>query len=68
MERPVTPIEVKFRTGDRHQLQTVHAETLQIPKAVDDAVKAIVELLDLQFINDQVVQFGSSIRRVSPYE
>src|SRR5262252_8585089 len=61
-------IKVEFRAGDRHQFQAVHPETLQICEPVDDAVKHIIELLDLQFIYDEVIEFRRLIRRIGPHE
>jgi hypothetical protein len=43
-------------------------EALQIREPVDDALKPIIELLDLQFIYDEVIEFRRLIRSIGPHE
>src|SRR5437879_1104880 len=66
VERPIPPIEVQLRTGDGHQFQAVDAETLEIGEPINDAVKVVVEFLDLHFINDQVIKLRRFIRVIGP--
>ena len=58
VQRAIAPVEIKLDAGDGHEFEAVDAETLQIIKAVDDTVESVVELFDLQFVDDEVVEFG----------
>src|SRR5437016_14671373 len=62
VERPIPPIEVQLRTGDGHQFQAVDAETLEIGEPINDAVKVVVEYLDMHLLHARVIKR----RRVIP--
>ena len=68
MQRSVAPIEVELGAHHGHQFQAVDAQAAQIREAVDHAIEGVVELLHLQFVDDQIVQFGSTVRGVRPAE
>src|SRR2546423_14606951 len=66
MERPIAPIEIQLPARHRHELKTVYTEALKIDQPLDDTVQRAVKLVDLEFIDDQIVQFGSFIGGVVP--
>src|SRR5215469_1380967 len=68
VKRSVVPVKIELGAGDRHEFQAVHSQALKICEAVYDAVESVVELLDMQFVNDQIVQVGCLVQRVGPSE
>jgi hypothetical protein len=68
VERAVAPVEVQLDAADGQQFEAIDANALQIGEAIDDAVEGVVKLLDLEFVNDQVVELGCSIGGVGPDE
>lgn len=68
VNRAVAPVEVKLGAGHRHQLQAVDPQALEIRDSVNDSVKRIVELADVQLVDDQVIQLWCSPRVVRPRE
>jgi len=68
VERAVAPVEVQLRAANGHQFEAIDAETLQIGKAIDDAVEGVIELLDLKFVDDEVIEVRRFVGGIGPDE
>jgi len=68
VERAIAPVELLPRAGHGHQLETVDAQAFKIVETINRAVERVVELLNLQFIDNQVVKFRRFVCSIGPGE
>jgi hypothetical protein len=68
VQRAVPPIEIKLDAGNRHELETVDAQALEVVEALHYAVEGVVELFDLYFVDDKIIELWRLIRGVGPHE
>src|SRR5262249_10830044 len=62
----VSPLDIFLHVGDRHELQHIYAEPLQIVELVYHSLKVVVEFTDVQLIHDHLIYLGYAEACIRP--
>src|SRR5260370_36698178 len=57
VQRAIAPIEDLWHRRDRHELEHIDAQTEEAVQPLGHAIERTIELFDLQFVDNEVIQF-----------